>query len=305
MKKIRNYNYVLQQNNNDCSVASLMTVLMYFKIKPNREKLLKSIGYKKDNYNAYDIVKMSKVYGITTTGIKTSYKKLNKFPAIAHVITNDNYFHFIVIYKIDKKRRVLTVFDPSIGMKEIKFNDFEHMTTNIFLVFHKTSHIKTYNRIKKELLKIVNSNKKIIIKSLILSIFFVILSLIFNYYLKLVLTYYAHLSIIKFVLIVFLIIAFLKNVLNYIKNKLILNLNIKIDSDITKRVFNHLFHLPNRYFNNRASGELITLISDIESFKNCIINIFILSTVDLILLFVILIYIFFLNFYYEFNELFL
>ena len=36
---------------------------MYFNIRPNREKLLEKINYKKNDYNAYDIVKMSEVYG--------------------------------------------------------------------------------------------------------------------------------------------------------------------------------------------------------------------------------------------------
>ena len=274
-----------------------MTVLMYYKIKPNREKLLKSIKYKKDNYTAYDIVKMSKVYGLDSSGIKISFERLNKFPAIAHVITENNYFHFIVIYKIDKKRRVLTVMDPATGIKEIGFDQFKKITTNIFITFNKTTVSKNDNRMKKELLKIVNSNKKIIIKTLTLSVLFIILSLLFNYYLKLILTYHKNLSIIKLIFISFIIICSFKNFLNYLKNKLVLKLNIKIDKDITKRVLNHLFHLPNRYFDRKTSGEVITIISDIESFKNCIINMFILSFLDLFLLFIITIYIYFLNFY--------
>ena len=33
----RNYDYVLQQNTTDCGIASIMTVLMYYGIKPSRE----------------------------------------------------------------------------------------------------------------------------------------------------------------------------------------------------------------------------------------------------------------------------
>ena len=274
-----------------------MTVLMFYKIKPDRERLLKNIKYKKDNYTAYDIVKMSKAYNLKCTGIKTSYENLNKFPVIAHIITPNNYFHFIVIYKIDKKRRVIIAMDPAIGMKEISFKSFNDMTTNIFLTFKKPKKNCSEKRLKKELLKIVGNNKKMIIKTLILSVFFVALSLIFNYYLKLVLTYNKHTSTIKLIFLSFLIICSLKTLINYLKNKLVLELSIKIDKDITKRVINHLFHLPSKYFNRKTSGELITIISDVESFKNCIIKIFILSSVDLILLLIVIIYIYFLNFY--------
>ena len=108
---IRRYNYVLQQNQNDCSIACLETILMYFNIKPDREKLLKSINFKSCDYNAYDIVKMAKAYNVTCFGIKTKVSKIKSFPIIAHVIVNKNYFHFIVIYKVDFKRKKIIIME--------------------------------------------------------------------------------------------------------------------------------------------------------------------------------------------------
>lgn len=273
-----------------------MTILMHFNIRPNREKLLEKINYKKTDYNAYDIVKMSEVYGLKCSGIKASLNKIIKLPVIAHVTVSNNYFHFIVIYKIDQKRRKILVMDPAIGLKTISFNDFEKISTGIFLVFKKTHLVKSKNRLKKIFWEIITNNKKVIIKTIIISLLFVCTSLIFNYYLKIILTFNHNLSIIKTITLFFIIISFLKNSIYYIKNKLVLNLNMSIDNIITKKVIKHLLHLPYRYFNRKTNGQFVSIVSDLDSFKNCITNILILSFVDAFLVLIVLVYIYYLNF---------
>ena len=272
-----------------------MTILMYYNIKPNREKLLKSIKYKKDNYNAYDIVKMSNIYGLKCSGIKTELNKITKLPVIAHVITKENMYHFIVIFKIDKKRRVVEVMDPSIGLTEIKFDVFKKITTNIYLTFKKTKNIKKENRLKKILLKIIKTNKKNIFNTLIISLAFIFLSLTFNYYLKLILTYNNQTSFLNIITIFFIFICIFKNIFYNLKNNLELKLNYTIENNLTKKVINHLLNLPHRYFNTKSSGEIVTIIEDLESFKYCITKICIMSFIDIFLLLIILLYIIYLN----------
>ena len=294
----RNYDYVLQQNTTDCGIASIMTVLMYYGIKPSREKIVSKLNKKYDGYTAYDLVKVSKSYGIDSYGIKTDLLSIKKLPVIAHTIKDKNMFHFIVIFEVNKKNKTLKVMDPAEGIKIITFEEFEKMTTNIFLVFKgdKKKKIKD-KRFKKEIIKIFQSNKRIILKTLFLSLLYVLFSLIFNYYLKMVLAYNKHLTFLHLILVVFLNIVILKNGINYIKNKLILNLSVKLDKEITNKVTNHILNLPYEYFISKQAGELVTIIEDIENFKEIVTKIFILSVVDLILSIVVIIYTSILNIY--------
>ena len=294
----KNYDYALQQNTTDCGIASIMTILMYYGIKPSREKIVSKLNKKYDGYTAYDLVKVSKSYGIDSYGIKTDLLSIKKLPVIAHTIKDKNMFHFIVIFEINKKDKTLKIMDPSEGIKIITFKEFEEITTNIFLVFKgdKKKKIKD-QRFKKEIIKIFQKNKRIILKTLFLSLLYVLFSLIFNYYLKTVLTYNNHLTFLRFILVIFLNIVILKNVINYIKNKLILNLSTKIDKEITSEVTNHILYLPYEYFISKQAGELVTIIEDIENFKEIITKIFILSVVDFILITVVIIYTSILNLY--------
>lgn len=294
----KNYDYVLQQNNTDCGIASIMTVLMYYGIKPSRETILSKVKQKDCGYAAYDLIKISKHYGINAYGVRSKLENITKLPTIAHTIKNENMFHFIVILEINKKKQTIKVMDPEDGIKIISFEEFHNITTDIFLIFEgkKKKKIKS-KRFKKEILTITKEHKKIIIKTIVLSIFCVLLSLIFNYYLKTVLVYYKNASYLIIVTVSFITLIIIKNILYYLKNKLVLKLNIKIDHNTTKKVISHIFNLPYKYFISKKSGELLTLVEDIENFKEVITKVFILSSVDLILIIVIIIYTSILNIY--------
>ena len=293
----KHYEYVLQQNSYDCGIASIMTILMYYGIKPSREEIIKKSPKKQGGYSAYELVKISKRYGIEASGIKTNITSINKFPVIAHTIKNKNMFHFIVIFEINKSKNQLKIMDPEVGLKTISIEEFNEMTTNIFITFDGKKRKKLKDeRFKKELKSLFELNKNVILKTVFLSIVFVIISLIFSYYLKIILNC-NDLSRITKVIICFLFLTIIKNIINYIKNNLILNISTKIDKDITEKVLNHIFNLPYEYFVKKSSGELVTIIEDIENFKEIVIKIFILCSVDLILISIVMIYICILNIY--------
>ena len=293
----KKYDYVLQQNTTDCGIASIMTVLMYYGIKPSREKIINKLPKRQDGYTAYDLVKISKSYGINSYGMKLKISDIKNFPVIAHTIKDKNIFHFIVILSYDKKRQILKIMDPATGIKTISLKEFEEITTNIFLLFDKTKKKKIKDkRFKNEITKIMKQNKTIIFKTIVLSIIFVLFSLVFNYYLKIVLSY-QKISILLEIFIFYFLIVIIKSIINYLKNKLVLDLNIKIDKDITNKVTSHILNLPYNYFITKQSGELVTIIEDIENFKEIVTKVFILSLVDFILIIVIIFYTSILNIY--------
>ena len=293
---IKKYDYVLQQNNTDCGIASIITVLMQFGIKPSRNEILRKVKKHRDGYTAYDLIKIANYYNIDASGLKTDIYHIKKLPVIAHTVKNKNIFHFIVIFEINERRGELTIMDPALGIQTISFDEFLNITTNIFLTFKGKKRKVADYRLRKILFKILKSNRKIIVISILLSILYIVLSLLFNYYLKVILS--DNISFIIFAL--FINITFFKAFINYVKNRLILNLNIKIDEDITDLVCNHIFNLPYEYFISKQTGELITTIEDIENFKDLITKAFILSLTDIVLITFIILYFSFINIFISF-----
>ena len=295
---MKNYDYVMQQNYYDCGIASIMTILKYYGISASREKIVGRLNKKNNGYTAYDLVQVARYYGMESYGIKDHIRNIKKLPAIAHTIKDKNVFHFIVILEINSKKELIKIVDPAEGIKTISFDDFNRITTNIFLIFegNKCKKIKD-QRFKKEMIKIFQNNKTIILKTIFLSVLCIILSLSFNYYLKIVLKYNKNLNLLALILVIFINISLLKNFTEFIKNSLMLNLNIKIDKEVTEELTNHILNLPYEYFISKTTGELVTIVEDIENFKQIITKIFILAIVDLILSLVIIIYLSFINIY--------
>lgn len=291
----KKYDYVLGDNHYDCGIASVMTILMHYGINPSREEIIEKLGKKNDGFSAYDLVKISKSYNIDAYGIKTDISKIKKFPVIAHTIKDKNMYHFIVIFETSLKG--IKIMDPSEGIKTISYKAFRSITTGIFLVFNGNKNKKEHdNRLKKELKKLLKNNKTLVIKTIILSIIYAVLSLLFNYYLKTILSSNTYKNTL-IILLLFINLSLFKNSIKYLKNRLVLNLNIKIDKDITKKVFNHIFYLPYKYFIYKTTGELMTIIEDTENFKKIVTNVFVLSFVDLLLVIVIVLYMCFINIY--------
>ena len=294
----KKYDYVLGQNSYDCGIASIMTILKYYGINTSREKLINRLNKKRDGYTAYDLVKISKQFDIESYGIKSNIHDIKKLPAIAHTIKDKNMFHFIVIFEINKKKQTILIMDPSEGMKTISFEEFNKISTNIFLLFESNKKKKIKDlRLKKEIIKICQNNKRIILNTILLSILYIVLSLLFNYYLKTVLKYNKNFNLLLIIVSVFIFITLSKNFIEFLKNRLMLKLSIKIEKDITEKVTKHILNLPYEYFISKTTGELVTIIEDIENFKQIVTKIFISSLVDLILIVVILIYLSFISIY--------
>lgn len=287
----KNYTYVLGQNNYDCGIASIMTILYYYGIRVSRESIINKFKKQDNGYTAYDLIRIAKMYDIDAYGIKSNIRNIEKFPVIAHTVKDKNMFHFIVIFEKNDHKNNLKIMDPSEGMKILSYDEFDKITTNIFLLFNgvKSKQLKN-KRFKVEIIRILQSNKRVIFKTLIISSIYIFISLAFNYYLKLMLAHSDNISFLIYLFIVFVQIAIIKNFLFYIKNIFTYDLNMKIDKDITNRAITHIFNLPYKYFVSKTTGELVTIIEDIDYFKQIVTKIFILSLVDIILILLILSY---------------
>lgn len=290
---IKNYDYVLQENNNDCGVASLMTVLLCYGIKTSREKLLEELKPNNEGITAYDLIRVSKNYGLDGYGVKSIPMNIESklLPAIAHTIKNKNFYHYIVILENDIKNKTLKIMDPSIGIMNITYEKFKEISTNIFILFNSENIFKEKDkRFKNILILIYKSNKKLILKTISFSVIFIFISIIYNYYLTILINV-SNIKLSYLILFLFINIMLFKNIIDYLKNIIMLKLNYSIDKKITKKVISHIVHLPYKYYKSKKVGELVTIINDIENFKDIVTNIFVLSLIDVFLMIIVLIYI--------------
>lgn len=285
--------YVLQKDKYDCGIAALKTIFLCF------GKEIKTNTFNNNGgITAYDLIKLSNSNGLIAKGVKTDLSFITKenLPCISHIIKEKSYFHYIVILKNNKNLKTLLVFDPAEGKKQITYDDFKKMTTNVFILFQK----KTFKKQKDKrfyniLIFLVKKNKFYIIISIFLSLIFIILSFIFSFYSKVIFifeNYFLKVSIL------FLLLSLLKNTILFYKNRIIIKINEKIDEEINNKFITHLFNLPYNYYENKSAGYLITTINDVENFKSIVVKIFITLFIDALCIFIIILCVLFINIYY-------
>ena len=260
---MKKYPFVKQDNIKDCGVASLLSIIKYYGGLTSIQKLREMTKTNKNGTTAYNLIETAKNLGFESYGIKCKMEEFDKinFPAIAHTIIDKTYKHFIVIYEVDFKKQKIIISDPMIGIKKMEFNEFKEIYNDILIIMYpikKINYEKNQNIFLKTLKKQILNKKMILI--LLISLLYVILNLITILFLKnLKLLYFCF----SFIL--------LKIVLDYIKNKVIINFNYKMSLNITKEVFSKIIKLPYNFYRNITTGDVISRINDLQNIENMLL----------------------------------
>ncbi len=264
---MKKYPFVKQDNIKDCGVASLLSIIKYYGGLISIQKLREMTKTNKNGTTAYHLIETAKNLGFESYGIRCKieeFKQIN-FPAIAHTIIDKTYKHFVVIYDVDFKKQKIIISDPMIGIKKVKFNEFKEIYNDILIIMYPVKKIN-YEKNQNIFLKTLKKqflNKRIIL-ILVMSLLYVILNLITIMFLK-------NLKLLSFCFFFIL----LKIVLDYLKNKSVIDFNYKTNLNITKEVFSKIIKLPYNFYRNITTGDMISRINDLQNIENMLLAILI------------------------------
>lgn len=224
----------------------------------------------KEGTSLYNIVEAAESIGFQSYGLKGNIENLDSslLPVIAHVVIDKKYKHFIVIYKIDKKRKKLIIADPADKIKTISFDCFMKLSTGYYCILEPSKPLPKLN--EKNLFShfIINcllQNKQNFILSLVFSFLIIFIHILVCYHMQFILDYvisyqsYFNLFLISFV---FFLLMILKNMFSLLKNKIRIKMQTILDEKLTISTFNHILSLPYFYYKNHPSGEIISRIKD-------------------------------------------
>ena len=281
---------VVRQNGyKDCGASCLLSIMKYYGCDASLDELSIILKTTNEGTNAYNIINGSRTFGFDGFGIHYSFDEIinNKvsLPIICHTL-KDNMYHFIVVYKINKKN--IIIMDPSSNITKVSYDYFKSIYLNTSIVIYPVKIVHKYNKhnsLIKFIFEYIKQFKKTTIKTIILSIIVIIINLLTNYYILLSIdyvlpnynTYYFNL-----ITTIFLNIFIFKNILSFIKEKYLINIKNNIYSKITIDVIRKLFNLPYLYFKTKSVGEIESRINDLNYFKEIISSIVVNTCMDLL-----------------------
>lgn len=281
--------YVTKQEDvTDCGAACLSSIIKYYGGFIPMEKIRMDTLTGNDGTTAYHLLQASSKYGFDVTGLKLEnvkniLERMIVLPAIAH-IEKEGFNHFVVIYKIDKKKNSILVMDPAFGFKKISLDEFNTVWTKIILILipqHKIPRYKQSQTVIKLFIDLFKKEKTLLFKIILTVILVTILSIASSFYIKAFLKY-SNSNINSFIGLFILITAF-KVIFMFIKDRYINFLNQDVDKKIILPFLNHLFLLPIFYVKNKTTGEIITRVRELNNIKNLFSKAFIILFLDLFL----------------------
>ena len=259
---MRKYECEMQEGAKDCGVASLLTIIKYYKGYLPKEYLRSITNTTNNGVNALSLIEAGRKLGFDSKGVEGNILELHNanLPCIAHVILDKKYKHFVVIFEINRRKNMVVIGDPSRGIIKMPIDDFNKISTHTFLLFRYVKElpiINTNDSIKKNLSFILFNNKTsaflICFNSGLYTFLNIILSFTFEFVIDNSL-YNNSLENLYHIVLLILFLYMLKNVSLYYRNKLINFISHKFDYILINSSFSHILSLPYIYYKNRTTG---------------------------------------------------
>ena len=272
---MKKYPFHKQEGKKDCGVTCLSMIIEYYGGKVPIERLRELSCTDQKGVDAYHLISCAEELGFHAKGLKGTLEDLKSInvPFIAHVLLEQKEGHYIVIYKMDFKRRQFLVADPADSLKKISFDYFEKIWDGIILTFYPYQKLPFYEK-QFSLLKLLKQYYKeyrieffqLSFFSLLITIFSVFQSFFFQILVdemalstekKLYFSYFFF----------FLSILFFKHLIDYFRHHLLLYVNERIDYFLHYDIFSALMNLPYRFYRSKTTGEITSKINDLELVK--------------------------------------
>lgn len=276
--------YIKQEGLRDCGVCCLFNIIRYYGGYINIEKLRQMTQTNENGTSIYNLVKAANELGFNSKAYRCGINDFHSltFPIIAFIKLNE-FNHFVIVKSIGIDK--INVFDPIRGDKVYEIDDFLNEWQNIIITFDKNSElVKERDYYVNYLLCLIKENKNLMIFLLSLSFICVCFGFIITIFLKNLFDK----NILLSSFFVFLFFLIIKTFFEYIKSKVSLYLNNKIDLSLSYKIYDKIYSLPISYHHNRPAGDIASRINDIYSVEEFINTFTVSSIIDAFFIIIVL-----------------
>jgi len=286
---------VKQRDITDCGAACLASVASYYKLKMPVARIRQFAGTDKKGTNVLGLVEAAAKMGLLAKGVRGEWDSLFKIPkpAIAHVIVKEVLHHYVVLMKATEK--YIEIMDPADGeLHKVPHDEFKKQWTGVLILIAPGEKFVIKNEkvsVSSRFWNLIKPSREILIQSLIGSLVFSVLGLASSIYVgKLVDNVLpgGNLSLLNLLGIAMVLIIILRLLLSFFQAIFILKTGQKIDATLILGYYQHLLKLPQTFFDNMRTGEIISRIGDavkIRVFVNEVSISFILNILILVVSF--------------------
>lgn len=281
---------IKQHDITDCGAACLASIAAHHKLKLPIARIRQYASTDKKGTNVLGMIEAADKLGFTAKGVRGTFESLFKIPtpAIAHVVVKEVLYHFVVIYKTDKKH--IHVMDPADGkMHKIVHEDFKKQWTGVLILLAPSEDFKTGDEkisVSRRFWFLIKPHKTIMFQALFGACIYTIIGLSTSIYVQKLVDHVfieGNLNLLNLLSVIMIVLLFLQIFVGAMKSLLTLKTGQKIDAQLILGYYKHLLKLPQQFFDTMRVGEIISRVNDavkIRAFINDVsislaVNIFI------------------------------
>ena len=263
IKHKRSVPYVEQMQQTECGLCCATMILRYYKSQDRITTIRENLEAGRDGLKLSYISDYLKKRGMETRIYKADIDTLDKLPLPAIIFWNNE--HFVVLEKI--KKNTTYIVDPAFGRRKIDRETMEQSYSDVVMVIQPTENYKplkekanTWNIVLEHMKK----SKKAIALIVLMSVLAYSLQLSVPIMIQKIIdskSIHKHGSIVVGL-------AILLGIMNYIRGRKMIILQIETDFHLAKSVFSKILKLPYKYFEGRAPGDILFRMSSITNIRD-------------------------------------
>ncbi len=251
--------YIQQMRQTECGLCCVAMIMQYYKSYDGILKIRENLEVGRDGLKISLLSKYMKGRGLDTKVYRANVDALSQLELPAIIFWHDE--HFVVLEKIDDRYAIIV--DPAYGRRKIKLPEFRENYSEVILTAKPTGKFVPFKE-KRNLwinaFKNINIRKRLYVKLILVSALIYITQMLIpvlvqhltdnigtmkenglerNYY------YYA------------IVIALALAGFTFLRGMKILELQLNLDSHLTKGTFKKMLGLPFKFFESRSNGDLL------------------------------------------------
>ena len=270
--------FKLQQDQSDCGVACVLSIIQYYEGNNSLEKLRELSGTTKQGTTLLGLYQASTQLGFTSQGNQADIQAIinHKEPLILHVVIEEHLQHYVICYGYENNKFIIG--DPAKGIIELTKEELEKiwksktcltLTPDNNFVKFKT---QTNNK-KKWFIKLVKEDSKLISFSIILGLGMAVLSMamaIFSQ--KLIDDILPSKDFTKLItgIILVALLLLIRVLFTGLRDFFLITQSKEFNNRIIDSFYTSLLHLPKLFFDTRKTGELVARLNDTQRVQRVI-----------------------------------
>ena len=270
--------FVEQQEQRDCGVACLLSVIRFYGGNNTLKKLRDLSGTSRQGTTLLGLYQAANNLGFNAEGKKADLESLIKHnsPVILHIITKEKTPHYVVCYSYEKEKFIIG--DPAKGIIKISQSQLKELwqTKTCLTLLPNEEFISTKDdnkQKKKWFLNLIKDDRRVILPSILFGIGIAVLGMVMAVFsqklIDEILPSKDSNKLITGILLVFLLLA-IRVILIVFRNYLLIKQSKDFNIRIVNTFFNSLLFLPMSFFDTRRIGELVARLNDTRRIQKVI-----------------------------------